>query len=695
MTSQRDSARLAIDIGGTFTDVVLEAAGERRTTKVLTTPAAPERAVLDGISEVLAAADVAAAAVELVLHGTTLATNAIIERKGARTALVTTEGFRDVVAIGYESRYDQYDVMIQKVTPLVPRHLRHTVAERVDVAGRVIRDLDEDGLRALAPTLREQNVESLAVGFLHAYANPDHEQRAGEILAELLPDVSITLSSEVCPEVREYERLTTATANAYVRPMMDAYLKRLDAGLRQLGLGCPLLMMTSGGGLTTLQTAGRQPIRLVESGPAGGAILAREIARELDLDKVISFDMGGTTAKICLIEDFAPQKAREFEVDRQARFMKGSGLPLRIPVIEMVEIGAGGGSIARVDALNRITVGPDSAGADPGPAAYGRGGEAATVTDADIALGRIDPGRFAGGKLALDTDRAKQALTAAVGAPLDLSAELAAFGVGEMIDETMANAARVHAVELGHNAADHDLIAFGGAAPLHAGRLAQKLGIHRIIVPTHAGVGSAVGFLRAPVSYEVVRSLPSSLRDLDFTRINAAMQAMSDEAHGVVAAGAPGVPIKEHRSAFMRYRGQGHEIVVDLPGHDLTAADAAALKQAYDDAYAALYKRTLPNAEIEVLTWALTASTAPPEPARAGTPPPREAPPPSAQRDLFDAETDSFRQVALYWRPDLAPGMSLAGPALIAEDETSSFVPEGFSARIGGAGHIIIERSDP
>jgi len=695
MTSQRDSARLAIDIGGTFTDVVLEAAGERRTTKVLTTPAAPERAVLDGISEVLAAADVAAAAVELVLHGTTLATNAIIERKGARTALVTTEGFRDVVAIGYESRYDQYDVMIQKVTPLVPRHLRHTVAERVDVAGRVIRDLDEDGLRALAPTLREQNVESLAVGFLHAYANPDHEQRAGEILAELLPDVSITLSSEVCPEVREYERLTTATANAYVRPMMDAYLKRLDAGLRQLGLGCPLLMMTSGGGLTTLQTARRQPIRLVESGPAGGAILAREIARELDLDKVISFDMGGTTAKICLIEDFAPQKAREFEVDRQARFMKGSGLPLRIPVIEMVEIGAGGGSIARVDALNRITVGPDSAGADPGPAAYGHGGEAATVTDADIALGRIDPGRFAGGKLALDTDRAKQALTAAVGAPLDLSAELAAFGVGEMIDETMANAARVHAVELGHNAADHDQIAFGGAAPLHAGRLAQKLGIRRIIVPTHAGVGSAVGFLRAPVSYEVVRSLPSSLRDLDFTRINAAMQAMSDEAHGVVAAGAPGVPIKEHRSAFMRYRGQGHEIVVDLPGHDLTAADAAALKQAYDDAYAALYKRTLPNAEIEVLTWALTASTAPPEPARAGTPPPREAPPPSAQRDLFDAETDSFRQVALYWRPDLAPGMSLAGPALIAEDETSSFVPEGFSARIGGAGHIIIERSDP
>ncbi|MDD9877891.1 MAG: hydantoinase/oxoprolinase family protein, partial [Magnetovibrio sp.] len=373
MESDR-STRLAVDIGGTFTDVVLETPRGTITAKVLTTPKAPEEGVLEGVREALDASGAAPGSVEVVIHGTTLATNAIIERKGARTALITTDGFRDVLEIGYETRYNQYDVFIDKPVPLVPRERRLTVPERVDVRGHVLKALDEEAVRAVAPALADLGVESVAVGLLHSYANPAHERRISEILAETAPDLSVTLSSEACPEIREYERLTTAAANAYVRPLMDRYLKRLESGLGELGIECPLLMMTSGGGLTTLATARRFPIRLVESGPAGGAILATRIAAEQGLAKAISFDMGGTTAKICLIDDFTAQRAREFEVDRQARFRKGSGLPLRIPVIEMVEIGAGGGSIARVDAMKQITIGPDSAGADPGPAAYGRGG---------------------------------------------------------------------------------------------------------------------------------------------------------------------------------------------------------------------------------------------------------------------------------------------------------------------------------
>ncbi|MEK9725025.1 MAG: hydantoinase/oxoprolinase family protein, partial [Rhodospirillaceae bacterium] len=374
MAEAENAPRLAVDIGGTFTDVVLTHPGGLTTAKVLTSLQAPEQGVLTGVTDVLAKAGVAPGAVGVLLHGTTLATNAIIERKGAVTALVTTEGFRDVLDIGYESRYDQYDIGIEKPTPLVPRDRRFTVPERIDVHGRVLKPLDEAAVAALIPALDACGAASVAIGFLHGYANPDHERRTADILATARPDLSITLASEVCPEIREFERLTTASANAYVRPRMATYLADLESGLAAAGFACPVLLMTSGGGLTTLETARRFPIRLVESGPAGGAILAMGIARELDLKRVVSFDMGGTTAKICLIDDFTAGKAREFEVDRQARFRKGSGLPLRIPVIEMLEIGAGGGSIARVDALKRIAVGPDSAGADPGPAAYGRGG---------------------------------------------------------------------------------------------------------------------------------------------------------------------------------------------------------------------------------------------------------------------------------------------------------------------------------
>ena len=692
MSKKQIDVRLAVDVGGTFTDIVLKTPSTQTTAKVLTTTSTPEEAVIAGAREVFASAGIDPASVDLVLHGTTLATNAILERKGAVTALITTEGFRDVLEIGYETRYDQYNIFLEKVTPLIPRDRRLCLSERIDINGQVILELNESAIPELVPHLTAAGVESIAIGFLHAYANPVHEQTVARTLGGLLPDIPITLSSEVCPEIREYERLSTATANAYVRPAMEGYLSRLEIGLQALGLTCPVRLMTSSGGLTTLETAKQQPIRLVESGPAGGAILARDLAVELGLNRVISFDMGGTTAKISLIEDFEPGKAREFEVDRQAHFRKGSGLPLRIPVIEMVEIGAGGGSIARIDGTGRVTIGPDSAGADPGPAAYGQGGTQPTITDADIVLGKIDTAQFAGGKLSLDYDAAAKALNTNIGESQGLTTQMSAFAVTEMVDETMANAVRVHTVEKGHDVAEHSVIAFGGAAPLHVARLVDKLGIDCFIIPENAGVGSAVGFLQAPVSYEVVRSLHMSLDDLDRTRIDRIFDEMREEALVVVQAGAGDSPLTETRSAFMRYRGQGHEISVPISGDTFDELTISALKSNFNKQYAALFRRTLPNAEIEVLTWALTISTSTQSLVTRKsdyTPTPAVA---VGERQVFDAETDSHIHAQIYNRSTLQPGSTLTGPAIVVESQTSTFVPDGFSLNVSAGGHLVVKR---
>ena len=692
MTQNKIEVRLAVDVGGTFTDIVLKTPETQTTVKVLTTTSSPEEAVIAGAKEVFASAGIDPVSVDLVLHGTTLATNAILERKGAVTALITTEGFRDVLEIGYETRYDQYNVFLEKVTPLIPRDRRLCLSERIDINGHVILKLNELAIPELVPKLEAAGVESIAIGFLHAYANPAHEQTVGRKLGDLMPDIPITLSSEVCPEIREFERLSTAAANAYVRPAMEGYLSRLEIGLQAIGLTCPVLLMTSSGGLTTLESAKQQPIRLVESGPAGGAILARDLAVELGLNRVIAFDMGGTTAKISLIEDFEPGKAREFEVDRQAHFRKGSGLPLRIPVIEMVEIGAGGGSIARIDDTGRVTIGPDSAGADPGPAAYGQGGTQPTITDADIVLGKIDTEQFAGGKLSLDYDAAAKALNTNIGESQGLTSQMSAFAVNEMVDETMANAMRVHTVEKGHDVAEHSVIAFGGAAPLHVARLVDKLGIDCFIIPENAGVGSAVGFLQAPVSYEVVRSLHMSLDDLDRSRIDQVFDEMREEALGVVQAGAGDSPLTEARSAFMRYRGQGHEISVPISGDTFDEVAIAALKSNFDKQYAALFRRTLPNAEIEVLTWALTISTS----TRTLVAGNSDYTPTQAvavgERQVFDAETDSYIHSQIYNRNDLQPGSTLRGPAIIIESQTSTFVPGGFRLNVSTNGHLVVKR---
>lgn len=683
--------RLAVDIGGTFTDLVLEIDGRRLTKKVLTTPTAPERAVMDGVREILAEAKVNAGEIEVFIHGTTLATNAIIERKGARTALIATDGFRDTLDIAYESRYDQYDVFIDKPPSLVGRQLRFTVPERVDATGKVLKPLDEAAVTAIAAQLKAHNIESVAVALMHSYVNPAHERRIGEIIAAALPGVSITLSADVCPEIREYERTSTTCANAYVQPLMAGYLARLKSQLGTAGFACPLYLMTSGGGITTIETAMRFPIRLVESGPAGGAILAAHVAAECREDRILSFDMGGTTAKVCLITDAQPQSSRSFEVDRAARFLKGSGLPLRIPVIEMVEIGAGGGSIARIDAMRRIVVGPDSAGAEPGPACYGRGGTNPTVTDSDVVLGKIDPTRFAAGKMALDVAAAEAALSRNIGQKLNLSAPLAAFGVMEMVDENMANAARVHSVERGTSVTDHTLLAFGGAAPLHAARLAEKLGIKRILVPTNAGVGSAVGFLLAPIAYEVVRSRYMRLRDFAPATANDIIADMRRDAHAVVAPGAAGQTLVETRQAYMRYVGQGHEIVVSLPVRDLTSADSAELARLFEDEYRKHYARTIPDADVEILSWTLSLSTPVQAPAPLGKVPVASQAAPVGRRNVFDPSNESYIDVPIYLRDRLVPGAKLSGPAIIAEDETTTFVTGNFDASINASGYILLE----
>jgi N-methylhydantoinase A len=645
---------LAVDIGGTFTDVALDCVAGRFTRKVLTTREAPELGFMAGVDAVLAAAKLSIAQVSLVVHGTTLLTNALIERKGARVAFLTTAGHRDTLEIGTESRFHLYDLNIDKPQPLVPRELRFTVPERLDAAGEVLESLDEAAVTAFAHRLASLRIDSLAIGFLHSYANPRHEQRAAELVRAVLPDLDITLSAAISPEMREYDRFTTACANAYVKPIAARYLGRLDAMLAARGFAGSLLLMHSGGGMITLDTAREQPIRLLESGPAGGAIFAASIARELDLPAAIGFDMGGTTAKLCLIENATPRTGRAFELDRVYRFMKGSGLPIRIPVIEMVEIGAGGGSIASVDRMGRLRVGPESAGAAPGPACYGRGGARATVTDADLVLGRLDADRFADGAVQLSSAAASTAIERELAAPLGVSIERAAQGVCDLVNEHMASAARMHLQEHALDPARQVVIAFGGAGPLHAGALATRLGVRRIVVPAQAGVGSAIGFLQAPVAFEVVRSLPMHWSAFRRDAVERLLAQAFTETAAVVARAAPNLAIKQSVTAFMRYVGQGHELEVPIDPDRLTM-----LSEAFEQHYAARYGRTLPGVDVAISSWRVSAMATIPR---------------------------------MNHRPATIEPTITRGPATLAWPDTTIYIPAGFTARTVAGGHLLIER---
>ena len=666
--------RMGVDIGGTFTDVVLEVGKDQHSIKVLTTYVAPENAIIDGMHQVCAKAGVSPSQVEQIIHGTTLATNALIERRGAKTALITTEGFRDVIEMRTESRFEQYYLNLDFPEPLLPRQHRFTLKERIDAQGNVLIPLERTDVETLADHISSYGFESIAIGLIHAYLNDSHEQMIREVLAEKLPGVMISLSAEVSPQMREYERFNTTVANAFIKPLMKSYLGRLEGRLAEEGAVCPIFLMHSGGGIISLESAAEFPVRLVESGPAGGAVFAANIAARYGLNKVLSFDMGGTTAKICLIKNQTPKTARVFEVARTYRFKKGSGMPISIPVIDMVEIGAGGGSLAHVDAMRQIRVGPESAGSEPGPACYGRGGERPAVTDADLTLGKLDPDNFAGGSIKLCADASAKSL-AALGAPIDMDALTAAFGLAEVVDENMANAARVHAVENGEDLADYTMIAFGGAAPLHAGRLCEKLGVYRLLVPTGAGVGSAIGFLRAPFSFEATRSVYMKLSDFAPDTVKTLLSDLETEATGFVRTCDAAAPIHAEYKVYMRYTGQGWEIPIYLTAEQAANPDSATFQTLFETDYTTLFGRTVAGMDIEITVWAVNATTDAAIAETLADTPIGNAAIADNTRTLFDPARAATSQAGVVRRETLNAGDTVAGPALITEDETTIVIP--------------------
>ena len=686
--------RVGVDIGGTFTDLVLidDATGERAIGKILTTPKDPSDAVEKGLAELLEREGIKASQIKTIIHGTTLVTNALIERKGARTALLTTEGFRDAISIGTEHRYDMYDIFIEKPEPLVPRSLRYGMRERMLDDGSIAIKLDEDQLRQVVSELLKQEVEAVAVSFLHSFRNPDHERRVARVLAEKAPGITVSLSSDVAPEIREYERTSTTIANVYVRPLVERYLRVLDERLTRLGFGGSLYVMLSNGGTASVETAREFPIRLLESGPAAGALAAAFYGLKTGFSEVLSFDMGGTTAKACLIEGGEPLTTSEFEVARVYRFKKGSGLPLKTSVVEMIEIGAGGGSIARVGPLGLPKVGPESAGADPGPACYGRGGRKPTVTDADLILGYLDPNFFLGGKMHLDREAALKAIEEGIARHLGLDPIEAAWGIHQVVNENMANAARIHAIERGKDPRTYPLFAFGGAGPVHAYRVARALGVPGFVTPLGAGATSAFGFLCAPLSFDFVRSHYGRLDELDWSGVNGALEEMETEGRDLLrASGVADAEIRVRRLCEMRYTGQGHEVSVELPGGYLGPEDAGQLATLYRKEYRRLYNRDGPDVSLEALTWRLELAAPPPEIRLEGE---EEGEAASGgqkgAREIYLPEEEGFREVPVYDRYRLGPGAAFKGPAVIEEKESTVILgPEG-RAKIDAARGLIV-----
>lgn len=686
--------RVGVDIGGTFTDVALDHPGGMATCKVLTDYSEPERAILKGIETAAQKAGIQLHAINKVIHGTTLVTNALIERRGARTAFVTTEGFRDVIEMRSENRFEQYDLNLELPKPLVPRKDRFTLNERVGPQGQVLLDLDAGETRRLAQRIVDAEYQAVAIGLMHAYANDAHEHMMADALRKLAPDLSISLSSVISPQMRELPRFNTVIANAYVQPQVSAYLNRLVAKLRNADIAAPVFMLHSGGGLISVETASEQPVRLLESGPAGGAIFAAEFARSHQIDKVMSFDMGGTTAKICLIEDGAPKTANTFEVARTYRFKKGSGMTVSTPVVEMVEIGAGGGSIASIDTMGRIQVGPRSAASEPGPACYQRGGAEPTVTDSNLVLGRLDPDNFAGGEIPLSVDLAQQALSERIAEAQSIPVTEAAFGVTEMVDENMANAARVHTVENGRDIEHFTMIGFGGGAPLHACRLCEKLGIKALLIPPGAGVGSAIGFLRAPFSYEATRGLFQTLASFDADAVNAALEAMEAEARAFVRAGIGDGRTTTRLTAFMRYAGQGWEIPVPLPHKTFTTGDTDAILAEFESAYRMLFGRTIDGLAPEITNWSLIVASERPQPETTKPQAGSKGAAVLRTRPIFDAALRSNVEAQEVDRSAMTPDSVIAGPAVIIEAETTTIVTSAYRAVGQSDGCLLLVRKD-
>ena len=672
--------RIGADVGGTFTDVVLETEREIFSTKVLTTYESPEIGILQGINAVIADSGTDLSELDSFIHGTTLATNALISRTGARTAFVTTKGFRDTVEMRTESRFEQYDLNLELPKPLIERKDRYVLSERISADGSVLLPFDETEAKNLINllALEENGYEAVAVGFIHSYMNNSHESLFQEILLDRLPNMKVSISSEVSPQMREFERFNTVCANAYVQPMMAAYLEKLKTKLADAGAKSDIHLIHSGGGLISIESAIKFPVRLIESGPAGGAIFASEIAARHGIDAALSYDMGGTTAKICLIDEQSPRSAKTFEVARTHRFTKGSGMPISIPVIEMIEIGAGGGSIANVDDLKQIRVGPLSAGSEPGPAAYGLGGSLATVTDANILLGRISPETFGADDINLLPEESRKALLADVAEPLEVDVENAAIGIIEVVDENMANAARVHAVENGRDVSQYTMIAFGGGAPLHASRLCDKLEIEKLLIPPGAGVGSAIGFLRTPFSYEALKSFYVSIENFDHESVNQLLSNLTSEAtEFVMDASKENFPVESlivERCAFMRYVGQGWEITVPLENTTFDHLGIELLNNEFEKTYEEHFGRAIEGLQIEVVGWSVKVTSPRPEIEKTITVGSENIVTSNFKRVIYDPSKDSEVNASIFERENLTPGDCVMGPAIIVEDQTTTWI---------------------
>ena len=689
--------RAGVDIGGTFTDLLLvdDSTGSFWVGKTLTTPDDPARAVAEGLRALLRQVSGARGRLTQVVHGTTLVTNALIERKGDRTALVTTRGFRDVIEIAREHRFDMYDLFLERPAPLAPRELRFEADERLLADGSVHEPLDHEALIAAARQMEAAGVAAVAVCFLHSYANPTHERRAGELLQSLLPGVRLSLSSEVVGEIREYERATTTLANVYVMRVVERYLDRIEDELRAIatsdggGAEAELFVMLSSGALATVETAKRFPVRMIESGPAAGALAAAHAGRLSGRPNLLSFDMGGTTAKACLIVGGAPAVTPELEVDRVYRFKKGSGLPVRSASVDMIEIGAGGGSVARVDRFGLIKVGPDSAGAQPGPACYGQGGKEPTVTDADLLLGYLDPGFFLGGDMALDRAAAERAVREIIAAPLGLDMMEAAWAIHRVVNEQMAAAARMHTVERGKDVRGFPLFAFGGAGPVHAYRVAQILGVGEVLCPFAAGVGSTIGFLAAPLAFDYVRSHYGVLGRLDWGMVEALYREMEGAGRLVLErAGLSVDEIEVRRTADMRLYGQAHQISVPVAGGGLSESSEPAVREAFESAYRALYGRTTPGVAIEAISWRTVVSGPRPELSL------RQAATSSGRmkkgvRPVYFPET-GLTETPVYDRYALGPGAALEGPAVIEERESTAVIGPGARVTVDEQSTLVV-----
>ena len=691
--------RVGIDVGGTFTDFVLldDAGGRIETYKCLTTPRNPSEAIEAGLEALEAQLPGCTARLEEVIHGTTLVINAIIERKGARTGLITTRGFRDVLELGREIRYAAYDVFAELPEPLVPRQRRLEVNERLRADGSVLEALDEAKARETVRELRKLGAESIAVCLLNSFENPAHELALKRILGEEFPGASVSISYEVLPQIREYERTSTTVTNAYVKPLTEKYLRQLTERLAAIGFRGRLFIMLSSGGVTSAATAAEFPVRIIESGPTAAVIAGQYFSRLFDLPEMFCFDMGGTTAKSCLIQGGVAGIVPTFEVGRVQRFMKGSGLTIQVPVVDLMEIGAGGGSIARASRLGTLQVGPESAGAEPGPICYGRGGTEPTVTDADLLLGYLDPDYFLGGAMKLDAAAARGGVEQRVAAPLGMSLVQAAWGIHELVNETMAAAAKTHIAERGGNPQLVTIAAFGGAGPVHAWELARRLGALRLIVPPNAGVGSALGFFTAPRAFDLVRSHKTPVQSADFAEIEALFRTMESEGELTLRKAGADSQVTFSRSVDARFVGQGSETNLPMPASDFTALSPAEVRSRFDEVYRQLYGRTYPESAVEFVNFRVRACLPvrlldlPRLPTRGG----RLGEAIKGERPAFSGPARDFIPYTVYDRYRLFPGVAFSGPAIIEERESTVVVGEQAQVRVDDFGFLWIEqRSD-